>query len=77
MGHSLLHDSGGGLGYDASGGLGFDRLMALAGGGPSTGTWFHNEGTHATLHSGLMGNCTSDIIREHQYEQMMKVGAES
>lgn len=47
--HPLLHDSGCGLGYDASGGLGFDRQMALAGGGPSTGTWFHNEDAH-TLH---------------------------
>lgn len=29
--HSLLHDSGCGLGYDASHGLGLDRQVALAG----------------------------------------------
>lgn len=30
--HSLLRDSGCGLGYDASSGLGLDRHKALAGG---------------------------------------------
>lgn len=54
--HSLLHDSGWGLGYDASSGLGLDRHKALAGGWPPTGTWFHNEGTHATLNLKLMGS---------------------
>lgn len=69
MCHPLLHDSGCGLGYDASRSLGFDRLMALVRGGPSNGTWFHNEGTHATSAFRRMGSANSDAITEHQYEQ--------
>lgn len=68
MCHSLVHDSGRGLGYDASGGLGFDGRVALAGGGPSTGTWFDNEGTQATLHVRAKGNSGSDTLRERQSE---------